>query len=286
MDIEMRPLVSIKPYDNNPRHNDAAVDAVAASIREFGFRQPLVVDEDNVIIVGHTRYKAAIKLGLETVPVHVARDLTAAQRPDGGWACSLLYPWDRADDKEQDLESSDGYGTGFAVFVLRKAGVPADGPAVARGVAWLKSHQRASGRWFTRSLNKDNEHFISHAGTAYAVMALFLAAFGLFAVLAHDVSQRTQEIGIRMALGAMPRAVLSLVLREGLQLTLAGLCLGMVAALLITKMMQALLFGVSPAEPGVFLAVAVLLLVVALLAGWIPARRAMLLDPLEALRQE
>ena len=71
-----------------------------------------------------------------------------------------------------DLVTSDGYGTGFVVFVLRRAGVPADDPAVARGVAWLKRHQRASGRWFTRSLNKDNEHFISHAGSAFAVMAL------------------------------------------------------------------------------------------------------------------
>lgn len=101
-------------------------------------------------------------------------DLIAAQRPDGGWAFSQLYPWKRADDKPQDLESSDGYGTAFSIFVLRKAGVAADHPAIVRGVAWLKSHQRASGRWFTRSLNKDNEHFISHAGSAYAVMALSL----------------------------------------------------------------------------------------------------------------
>jgi DNA modification methylase len=79
MQIEQRPLGSIRPYDNNPRHNDAAVAAVAASIREFGFRQPLVVDEDNVIIVGHTRYKAALLLGLETVPVHVATGLTPAK---------------------------------------------------------------------------------------------------------------------------------------------------------------------------------------------------------------
>jgi ParB-like chromosome segregation protein Spo0J len=79
MHVEMRPITSIKPYDQNPRHNDAAVDAVAASIREFGFRQPIVVDEDGVIIVGHTRYKAALKLGLETVPVHVAKGLTPEQ---------------------------------------------------------------------------------------------------------------------------------------------------------------------------------------------------------------
>jgi ABC-type antimicrobial peptide transport system permease subunit len=121
---------------------------------------------------------------------------------------------------------------------------------------------------------------------AYALLAVFLAGFGLFAVLAHDVSQRTQEIGIRMALGALPRSVLSLVLREGLQLVLAGTCVGLLAALFITRMMQALLFGVSPAEPGVFLAIILLLFGVALLAGWIPARRAMRLDPLEALRQE
>jgi DNA modification methylase len=79
MQVEMRPITTIRPYENNPRLNDAAVDAVAASIREYGFRQPIVVDEDGVIIVGHTRYKAARKLGLEEVPVHVAVGLTPAQ---------------------------------------------------------------------------------------------------------------------------------------------------------------------------------------------------------------
>ena len=74
--IEERPLASIRPYDNNPRINDPGVDAVAASIKEFGFRQPIVVDEAGVIIVGHTRYKAAQQLGLETVPVHVAIGLS------------------------------------------------------------------------------------------------------------------------------------------------------------------------------------------------------------------
>ena len=79
MKIELRPLAEIKPYEKNPRDNDAAVDAVAQSIRQFGFRQPIVVDEHGVIVCGHTRWKAAQKLGLEKVPVHVARDLTPEQ---------------------------------------------------------------------------------------------------------------------------------------------------------------------------------------------------------------
>ena len=79
MNIELRALDSIRPYENNPRLNDPAVDAVAASIQAFGFRQPIVVDEAGVIIVGHTRYKAALKLGLSQVPVHVAAGLTPAQ---------------------------------------------------------------------------------------------------------------------------------------------------------------------------------------------------------------
>jgi len=76
MDVELRNIDSIRPYDQNPRQNDEAVDAVAKSIQEFGWRQPIVVDPDGVIIVGHTRWKAAKKLGLERVPVHVATDLS------------------------------------------------------------------------------------------------------------------------------------------------------------------------------------------------------------------
>jgi DNA modification methylase len=79
MQIELRPVTSIRPYDKNPRVNDGAVDAVAKSLIEFGWRQPIVVDEDDVIIVGHTRYKAALQLGMTEVPVHVAVGLTPAQ---------------------------------------------------------------------------------------------------------------------------------------------------------------------------------------------------------------
>jgi len=79
MRVELWPIDRVKPYFRNPRVNDSAVDAVAASLKEFGFRQPIVVDSDGVIIVGHTRWKAARKLGLSKVPVHVAKDLTPEQ---------------------------------------------------------------------------------------------------------------------------------------------------------------------------------------------------------------
>ena len=79
MQVQLRKLSSIKPYKGNPRLNQKAVEAVARSIDEFGFRQPIVVDKAGVIVVGHVRYKAAEKLGLKQVPVHVARDLTPAQ---------------------------------------------------------------------------------------------------------------------------------------------------------------------------------------------------------------
>ena len=77
--VELRNIEDIRPYERNPRINDPAVDAVAASMDEFGFRQPIVVDEDGVIIVGHTRWKAAQKLGLTKVPVHVATDMSPEQ---------------------------------------------------------------------------------------------------------------------------------------------------------------------------------------------------------------
>src|SRR5262249_23951926 len=79
MQVEERPVGSVQPYDNNPTVNDPGAAAVAPPIRDFGFRQPIVVDEAGVIVVGHTRYKAALKLGLEVVPVHVAVGLSPEQ---------------------------------------------------------------------------------------------------------------------------------------------------------------------------------------------------------------
>lgn len=99
--------------------------------------------------------------------------LRALQRPDGGWNLPSLGSWKRRDGRPNDPDApSDGYATGLVVFVLRQAGVPADDPAPRRGVAWLLANQRASGRWFTRSINNNKHHYITHAGTAFAVLAL------------------------------------------------------------------------------------------------------------------
>ncbi len=99
-------------------------------------------------------------------------DLLALQLPDGGWSAPSLGPWKRSDGKEQETSTSDGYGTGFVVYVARQAGVPATDERLKKGVAWLKAQQRESGRWYTRSPNKDGKHFLSHAGTAFALLAL------------------------------------------------------------------------------------------------------------------
>src|SRR5262249_53452071 len=129
MHVEMRPIGTIRPYANNPRLNDAAVEAVAASIREFGFRQPIVVDEDGVIIVGHTRYKAALKLGLETVPVHVAVGLTPAQARAYRLAdnqCATLSRFDEARLVQERLMLTTASPTfaHVASFWLEAAGHP------------------------------------------------------------------------------------------------------------------------------------------------------------------
>jgi len=119
---------------------------------------------------------------------------------------------------------------------------------------------------------------------AYAVVALFLAALGLYGVLAHSVERRTQEIGIRRALGAPPRQVLGLVMKEGLGLTVFGILAGLAGSLLLTRTIASLLFGVAATDPGVFAGISLLLLSVAAAACFLPARRATRVDPMIALR--
>lgn len=118
----------------------------------------------------------------------------------------------------------------------------------------------------------------------FAASALLLASIGIYGVLAYLVSQRTQEIGIRMALGAGPRDVLFAVAAQGVGLSMAGVVLGIAGALALSRVVSSLLFGVSPSDPWTFAAVAALLLGVAAVASYVPARRAMRIDPMLALR--
>ena len=119
-----------------------------------------------------------------------------------------------------------------------------------------------------------------------AAVALLLGTVGIYGVISYVVSQRTREIGVRMALGARRDDISRMVLREGLGITLLGIAIGLAGALAVTRLMLALLFGVSPTDPGTFAAVPVLLAAVALLASWMPARRAAEVEPLEAIRYE
>jgi len=121
---------------------------------------------------------------------------------------------------------------------------------------------------------------------AFAAMALLLASVGIYGVISYIVGQRTHEIGVRIALGAHQSHVMRWVLSEGARMALVGVAVGVAAALVLTRLMAGLLFGVSPVDPLTFAVVAVLLMAVAMAACYIPAWRAMRVDPIVALRHD
>lgn len=130
------------------------------------------------------------------------------------------------------------------------------------------------------------ERLMSRFSSFYGAVALLLACIGLYGLLSYEVARRTREIGIRLALGAQPRDLLRLVVGQGILLVVVGTAIGIAAAMGVMRFMSAMLYGIHANDPATFAAVAMLLTLVALFACFIPARRAMRVDPMVALRYE
>ena len=174
--------------------------------------------------------------------------------------------------------------------VVRTTTAPAGAvAAVRREVARVDRDQPISD---VRTMDERIDHSLSSRRfslvllAAFASLALTLAAIGIYGIVAYSVTERTREIGVRLALGAQRRDVLGMVIGQGMTMIGTGTVIGVAAALLLTRLMSSLLFGISAADPITFLAIPILLVAVAFVACYVPARRATRVDPLQALRSE
>ncbi len=178
----------------------------------------------------------------------------------------------------------------FATLVVKTSGDPLSLTKSVQQAVWSVDPDQPM--WKIRTLESlvdrslGQRRLIGSLLGGFAFLVLLLAALGIYGVMAYAVGQRTHEIGIRLALGAQPRDVLGLILGQGAKLALIGIAIGLIAALALTRLMATLLFGVSPFDPLTFASVAILLALVALAACYAPARRAMRVDPMVALRNE
>ena len=178
----------------------------------------------------------------------------------------------------------------FMTLVIRTDGDPAAlAPAVQREIRTLDPNQPVSD---VRTMNQVMSETVSRARfntlllTLFAALATLLSAVGIFGVMNYSVALRTREIGLRLAIGAQPHQVLLLILKQGLSLTIIGVALGLAASFALTRLLSGLLFGVAAVDAGTFAMMSLLLVVVSIAACYLPARRAMKIDPLQALRYE
>jgi putative ABC transport system permease protein len=178
----------------------------------------------------------------------------------------------------------------FLNLVVRAAGDPTQLSSAIRGQIAAIDPTEATGEFRSmdevRAASLAQPRFSTSLLGLFAIIALMLSAIGLYGVISYAVSQRTREIGIRMALGAKPRDILRLTLGQGIRMTALGLTIGLCAAFFVTRLLQSLLFGVTPYDASSFIGVPIVLTGVALLASWLPARRAARVDPLVSLREE
>jgi putative ABC transport system permease protein len=175
-------------------------------------------------------------------------------------------------------------------LVVRTDGDPAAiAPAIQREIRTLDPNQPLSD---VRTMNQVMSEWVERSRFNTLLLGLFaglatlLSAVGIFGVMNYSVALRTRELGLRLAVGAQPRQVLLLVLKQGLTLTIVGVGLGLVAAFGLTRLLSGLLFGVGALDVTTFASISLLLVIVSLLACYLPARRAMRIDPLSALRYE
>jgi putative ABC transport system permease protein len=178
----------------------------------------------------------------------------------------------------------------FMSLVIRTDGDPAAlAPSVQREIRAVDPNQPVSN---VRTMGQVMSEWVSRSRFntlllgLFAALATLLSAVGIFGVMNYSVALRTREIGLRLAVGAQPRQVLMLILKQGLLLTIVGVVLGLAAAFALTRLLSGLLFGVAAVDVTTFTTISLLLVIVSLLACYLPARRAMRIDPLSALRYE
>jgi predicted permease len=211
-------------------------------------------------------------------------DWTAAPSPEIYLAAFQNH--DFLGDSGSEVASHVSYIT----LVARTAGDPAAAAPAIKEAAWSFDRNLAISEVLTMdgvvADANAQPRFEMQLLTIFAAVALVLATVGIYGVISYSASRRTHEIGVRMSLGATRRDVLLLIVRHGMQLALLGSLTGIVGALMLSRLMRKLLYGVQPTDPATFVAVATGLAVVAILACYIPARRAMRIDPMAALRYE